>query len=88
MAALRQPPRLWLTVAALLPGAALGGAAILHVVGHGGGHLDCNTRGPRPLGCFHEPDPGWVDLAALGICVLGVGLAAGVLVTVRRPKRG
>jgi hypothetical protein len=77
-------PRLRLGAAALLLGAALAGAGtlhghrVLHIYGCGGGsitHCLISARLERP---------GWVDPLALGICLLGLAVAAAILV---RPLR-
>lgn len=74
-------PRLRLAAAALLLGAALAGAAILH--GHRVLQLyPCSPSGKCGFG-VHLVRPGWVDPLALGICLLGVAAAACVL----RPRR-
>ena len=75
-------PSLRLAAAALVLGAALAGAALLH--GHRAFQYFCppSTHSGE---CFsvHLVRPGWVDPLALGICLLGLAAAAAVL----RPRR-
>src|SRR5262245_55303945 len=73
------PPRLRVGAAALLVGAALTGAAFLH--GHRVLQYLCPPTGHGGACGFsvHLVRPGWVDPLALGICVLGLAAAAGVL---------
>jgi hypothetical protein len=90
----RPPFRLGLAFAVLVLGAAFAGAAVVYY-GHryayrqGCPSDDFLTCSPR-VGYYV---PGWVIPTALGICLLGVALAAGVLVTAGRtlswpPSRG
>jgi hypothetical protein len=80
-------PRLRLAAAALVLGAALAGAAFLH--GHRAFQYFCpphtHPSGTHSGECFsvHLVRPGWVDPLALGICLLGLAAAAGLL----RPSR-
>ena len=81
-AAFLQPfPRLRLAAAALILGAALTGADILH------GHRVLQEYPCPPSGkCewfAHLVRPGWVDPVALGICLLGLAAAVGVLAPLR-----
>jgi hypothetical protein len=76
-------PRLRLAAAALALGAAFAGAAFLH--GHRVLQYLCPPSGHSGACGFsvHLVRPGWVDPLALGICLLGLAAAAGVL----RPRR-
>ena len=81
-----QLPRLRLAAAALILGAAFAGAAILH--GHRAlqTHSGCNAQ----EGCHYFVrlgKPGWVDPVVLGICLLGLAAAVGVLVGLRQLGR-
>jgi hypothetical protein len=87
MALLRRHPRptaaaaVWTAVVIL--GAAVAGGVVLW--GHrvlGSGH-SCPYGAPR-YDCFYHPRPGWVYPAELGIVLLGLAGAAGVLVAARR----
>jgi hypothetical protein len=84
-AAFVQLPRwLRLAVAVLVLGAALAAAVIYsHRVAYGSHGCPPNA----PVSCVPGPyhiRPGWVGPTALGIALLGVALAVGVLVTARR----
>jgi hypothetical protein len=73
-------PRLRLAAAALVLGAALAGAVILH--GH---RVRCPPRGITCLiAVARRVRAGWVDPLAIGICLFGLAAAAAVLV---RPLR-
>ena len=76
-------PRLRLAAATLIVGAALAGAAFLH--GHRVFQYLCPFDGHSRAFAFsvHLVRPGWVDPLAVGICLLGLAAAAGVL----RPGR-
>jgi hypothetical protein len=69
-----------LAVAVLVVGAAFAGAAVVY------GHRVASSE--RPVSCApagpYYIRPGWVGPTALGMSLLGVALAAGVLVTARR----
>jgi hypothetical protein len=87
MALLRRYPRLTAAAAVwsavVIFGAAVAGGVVLW--GHrvlGSGH-SC-PYGATRYECFYHPRPGWVYPAELGILVLGLGGAAGVLVTAHR----
>jgi hypothetical protein len=75
---------LGLAVAALVLGAAVAGAGILH------GHYQVDRCHPRGAALCIEGSqpcrPSWVDPAAFGIVVVGAALAYSVLVTARRTK--
>lgn len=80
---LRPLPRLGLTAAALILGAALAGAIVLY--GHRASPYShralaryCQFSLPSPQ-CFERRRPGWVAPAALGTILLGVAGAAGAL---------
>src|SRR5690348_15008390 len=80
-------PRLRLAAAALVLGAALASAVILH--GHRVLHVYlCGGAGAVLQRCPYIAArlerPGWVDPLALGICLLGLAVAAAILV---RPLR-
>src|SRR5215475_12573721 len=68
-----------LVLAVLIVGAALGGAFVLH--GYRLRYLStCPAIGaPSGSRCLRELRPGWVDPAALGVIVLGVAVAMGVV---------
>lgn len=76
-------PRLRLVAAVLILAAAFAGAVVLH------GHRVRQPVTPciGTLPCAQLQRPGWADPIALGICLLGVTRAAGVLLLVR-PARG
>jgi hypothetical protein len=79
-------PRLRLTAAALVLGAALAGAAILH--GHRALHAyGCSSINTKVAhSCFYIvrlERPGWVDPLALAICLLGVAAATHLLLGLR-----
>jgi hypothetical protein len=77
-------PRLRLAVAALVLGAALAGAVILH--GHRVLHVygGCYPGGNCLIPVTRLVRPDWVDPLALGICLLGLAGAAGILLATRR----
>lgn len=81
----RPPFRLGLAFAVLVLGAAFAGAAVVYY-----GHRFAYTRvcpPIAPVSCVPGVGyfvPGWVGPTALGISLLGVALAAGVLVTAGR----
>jgi len=65
--------------AALVFGAALAGAVIVyghHVVG---AQHSCPSGGASAYNCVYHPRPGWVGPTALGIALLGLAGAGGVL---------
>jgi len=76
-----------LVLAVLIVGAALGGAFVLH--GYRLRYLStCPAIGaPSGSRCLRELRPGWVDPAALGVIVLGVAVAIGVVAGRRRGRR-
>ena len=78
-------PRLRLALAALTLGVALAGAAILH--GHRAPHTySCPATVTVPHSCLYVvrlERPGWVDPVALGICLLGLAAAVGIIVSLR-----
>jgi hypothetical protein len=85
---LRPLPRLRLATAALILVAALVGALILH--GHRVAHVYPRCTAGFGFGiypCVVQRRPGWVEPTTLGIALLGLAGAAGVLVAPRRSNR-
>lgn len=81
----REPTRARLAAAGLVLGAAVGGAAVLHTVVNPNREIKC----PPPsvaLGapCVIVPGHGWVNPATLGIALLGVAAASGLLLATLR----
>jgi len=82
-AELSRQPRLRLATAAGILVAALAGAAYLHW------HQAVYHCPPESLVlCSYTKQPSWANPAALAICVVGISLAAGLLLAVRRSSRG
>ena len=85
---LRPLPRQRLAVAALILGAALAAAFIVYghrVVSH---RPDCLLGHLLPAGfCLEHARPAWAEPTALGIALVGIAGAAGVLVVRRRNDR-
>jgi len=82
MALLRRHPRLRLgavvAAAALILAASLAGAAALHW--H---QFVYYCSPPSAVQCRYIRTPGWANPAALGICLVGLAVAAGVLAIAR-----
>jgi hypothetical protein len=71
-----------LGAAGLALGAGLAGAAILRAVVNAHRQIDC-PKGPNPLGaCVIVPAHDWVNPAALGLALLGIAAASGLLLAV------
>lgn len=78
--------RLRVATAAVILGVALGGAAVVYAE-YRQALIRCRPRTTFPYACVSHVTydrAGWVSGTALGIVLLGVALAAGVLVTARR----
>jgi hypothetical protein len=85
---LRPLPRLRLAAAALILAAALAGALILH--GHRVAYVLPRCTAGFGFGiypCVLQRRPGWVEPTALGIALLGLAGAAGVLLVRRSSNR-
>ena len=76
-----------LAAAALIVGAAFAGAAVLW--GHRvlGAQHSC-PQGAAAYDCVYHPRPGWVEPTALGIVLLGLAGAGGVLAATSGGRKG
>jgi hypothetical protein len=79
----RQLPRPRLAVAGLMLGAALAAAALLHESVDPNQEIHCPSGGNPQRACTLVPGHGWVDPVALGISVLGLAAAVGLLLSPR-----
>jgi hypothetical protein len=79
----RQLPHSRLAAAGLMLGAALAGAAVLHAIVDPNRQILCPGDGNPQRACLIVPGHHWVNPVALGVSLLGLAAAVGVLLSPR-----